>query len=404
MKLALQTTPALPGGDWSDERTVGGTTALGVPVTAWDQLEVSTAVGWPGFAKLSAALPLVRRYEDLGLPQPQVSGPDKTEPSRQEIVRRWMIGLFSTMVETAGANPTWLQNTDLKKIWAAVTAVNIPLSNTGAWDAWLEKGAGAGVPAAKFYPELIAIYNAIPPNPLETDRVLRTRPPRFEYRPNEVIGRRELFDGGLPIDGRSYLHALWTELANQVKRADGQQTKIAEDTLLKVAEACGRFFGFGERLAWPQRILQSNEGLRRFMVLRQKLDNDWGIVNGVSLAGLVFRIDGILQGTKLTSVNLKTFEVQLPGATSSDVEPWKTDDVAALVAEAVFQTQNLATAASSGDIKIKPEWKVAYAGGGTRTDRAVYWKVQEGALQLMEKPSVPEGFVKWHAEIGRAHV
>jgi hypothetical protein len=400
LKLALKINPALQGDNWSDERTVGLTTPVGSPVVGWDQLKVDTADGWPGFAGLSSALPLVRRYEDLGLPQPNALGVEamKSEPSRQEVVRRWLVGLFNAMSESADARPKWRENDELEKVWAEVNEVEIPLSDIAAWDNWLAKDEGAGTPAARLYPDLIAIYNEIPPKRDEEDRILRTRPPRFEFRPHEVMGRPELFNGGLPIAGRSYLHALWTELANQVKRADSQSADDAKETLLRVTEACGRFFAFGERLSWPRHLLKGEDALRRFMVLRQKLDDDWSITNGVSLAGLVFRIDGILSGSKLGSVKLEGFEVQLPGAASAAVEPWEADDVADLVERAIELTQNLATnVPASNRIEVKPEWKVAYEGGGTRSDRAVYWKAQEGALLPMMKPSVPSTAANWHA-------
>jgi hypothetical protein len=396
LKFALKTDPALPGGAWSDERTVGLTTPNGSPVVAWDQLKVDTDDGWPGFAARSAALPLVRRYEDLAL------GKDP-EPSRQEIVRRWLVGLFSVMSDTANTGPDWRKYAKLETVWKEVSGVGIPFSDIGAWDTWLATNAKPAnpPPAARLYPKLIEVYNEIAPRKDEKDRVLKTRPPRFEFRSHEIRCRRELFDGGLPISGRAYLHALWSELTAQVKRADGQKPDDAKETLLRVVEACGRFFGFGERLAWPRHHFEglgAPEALRRFMVLREKLDEDWLITNGVSLAGLVFRIDGMLPGTKLDGVELESFQVQLPGAVAADVEPWKSDNVQDLLEEALLRTQNLVTdVPASGRIEVKPVWKVAYDGGGTRTDRAVYWQLREGALLPMLDPSVPASATKWYA-------
>ena len=92
LKFAFDADPALPGGSWSDERMVGLNAPTGQPVSGWDQLPVSGAEGWPAFAIRSAAMPLVRRYEDLGLVADQplrVGGTAATEPTRQEAVRRW---------------------------------------------------------------------------------------------------------------------------------------------------------------------------------------------------------------------------------------------------------------------------------------------------------------------------
>ncbi|GEO02117.1 hypothetical protein NSE01_39490 [Novosphingobium sediminis] len=371
-----------------DERTIGRTTPLNQPVTDWDQLPVAAVDGWPGFAKLSNALPLVERYEELDPPKP-----NQSESPRREQLRRSLIGLFTAMWESLkdGNQPDWTGDAELLAFWEASVKPKVdqlPLSDLKAWDQYLAGDpSNPPAPASALYARLMELYQPqrIPAD--ADDPVLKWRPYRFAYRPDQLDGRGDLFDGGLRIAGRSYLHALWSNLKAHIEQL--LQAPGADDLakLQEVEQALGRLYGFGERLAWPiARLDGSAVASRRFMVLRPRYEANWFITNAISLAGQVFRLSPVSLAATPQKVTGLNFIVDKPveRAGGGSALP----DLASGLESALTAAAQAGTPAA---IQVRPAWRTHYAaGGGTRTDRTVYWHTRCAEPVLLEPPSVPE--------------
>jgi hypothetical protein len=371
-----------------DERTIGGTTPLNQPVRDWDQLPVGSADGWPGFARLSNALPIVERYEDLDPPKQ-----NEAESPRREQLRRSMTGLFTAMWESLedGETPDWTKDAELLAFWDTEVKPKVdqlPLSDTKGWDQYLAGDpARPPAPAAALYKRLLELYRPqrIPED--ARDPVLKWRPYRFTFLPEQLEGRGDLFDGGLRIAGRSYLHALWTDLKKHIERLLQAPGNDDAAKLLEVEQALGRLFGFGERLAWPlARLDGSAADSRRYMILRPRHETSWFITNAISLAGQVFRLAPLSLATAPGKVEGRHFlvdkPVELPGGGSALRD----------LAEGLKSVLTAAAQAGTPSaVQIRPSWRTHYAaGGGTRTDRAVFWHTRSAEAVLLEPPSVPE--------------
>lgn len=380
LELAIDLDAGTGPRPWSDRREFGGTTLAGQPVNAIDQLPVGAADGWPGFAALSNALPLVRKFADLDLPSP--SGAH--DPARHEAVRRWLIGLFVRMSQTAGSNPppSWRSKAELEALWVAVErlAQNTPLSETASWDALLLP-AGA-LPAGPIYDGLIVFFETIQYDPKEVDPILKDRPPRFAYRPHEVEGRADLFDDGGRLAGRSYLDHLWSQF--EILTARGTSIDAIETML-------GRLTGFGERLAWPVNRLDAPTPIsQRYMVLQQ-LDADWFVTNAISLSGQVFRIAPLSLEAPLISARVTSLQFGPDGAHLNRIERFGGGDASALLSSSItLYHQGVVDAGLQTEITITPKWSAAYpTGAGSRNDRIVHWQEREASPEALAPAVVP---------------
>ncbi|MEZ5762796.1 MAG: hypothetical protein R3D69_00125 [Xanthobacteraceae bacterium] len=368
---------------YDETRTFGGITPAGQPIIAVDQLPTQGAMGWPKSAELSNAIPLIRIYADLDRRTP--TGPQK------EIVRRWLISLFTKMHEmiehkrAGDPDPLWLNMEPWKRIWNSDVSPRLPatpLADLDAWEKWLDQVTAGKPRAAHYYEEFIPAYDAILPGSAEgRDPFLSRRPPRFGFYPDDMLNRPDLFSGGLNIAGRSYLHALWSELRS---RAD-----IGHPGPLE--EALGRLFGFGERLAWPKAKLGGPvSASKNFMVLRPTLMAqypDWFITNVISLAGQVFRLSPVPLDAPLQSLQVTRLKVQ-----GQDVSPDDTGNPAADRLAAGIRSVQAAAARvpPHRPIEISAEWRADYArAGGTRNERTVLWHTRQADIVRLEPPGVP---------------
>ena len=265
--------------DWSDQRTVGGTTAA-APVTEWDQLTGDGSTGWPAFAVLSNALPVINTFSEI---------PDDAQ--RRAAIQ----GLISVFAEiqkvwgTPGAPPPSSQADPRWIVWTGLVQPNIattPLSSSSAWLDILNRSHSPNVSnAAWAYDQLVGKTYTDDP---------RVNLPRAVWPADALSARGGLFLGDPAPAARSYLDALWAELRASIPKYPEPQEFI---------QLLGRMFGFGERLAWPLAKLDNGsiEASKRFMVLRPDLSGTgnyptwikpehWCATNLVSLAGQVFRM------------------------------------------------------------------------------------------------------------------
>lgn len=384
-KISLDITLSSQGGEttrFHDLRLIGQTTPIGASVTALDQLSVSAADGWPKMAELSNAIPLVRSYGELEEPDGQ----------RQETVRRWLIGLFNTMNETASNSPEWRRNTVLDGIWTsdvgARLANGLPLSDVSEWDDWLQSTqAGSDIVAGRLYDTLLATYASIPVTEPSKDPVLAMRPVRFSYRPGELAGKSFLFDAGLAIAGRSYLHSLWHELR-----------RLVTETPSAAEQALGRYFGFGERLAWPKGKLDGTLATsQRYMVLQPTLGVDaaWFVTNGISLAGQVFRLISLPSAPSIT-VDVSDFRAG-HGSVADDqlgevaVFPTSEGPAKDLLAYAIQQAHASIMKTPAGrEIAVEAKWDTSYARGSLGDNsKIVHWHLRTADLLTVVPPAVP---------------
>ncbi|SFB27660.1 hypothetical protein SAMN05216248_1049 [Pseudomonas simiae] len=292
--------------DWWDDRVVGGTTPLGMPVTEFDQLGGDAALGWPGFAVLSQAMPLVEEFADLDARSTE-DGPQK------RAVVAALFALFSQMIEEWSAAPPGLPANDARvRIWTAIVEPQYrahPLSDTSWWRTYLGEANGGSARIGWAYRLLI---EAVANGPVSGKVSISV--PRYPWDATLLSQQAGLFLDTGHLSGRSYLDAMWCSLADIGKR---EPAKL-EGTLQ-------RLFGFGERLAWPMtRVSGSVQHAKRFMTLSPSLSADaklspdqkppswidpsaWLVTNMVSLLGLVFRItpfDPDDPPTQLTTADL----------------------------------------------------------------------------------------------------
>ncbi|MDM4769057.1 hypothetical protein [Solimonas sp. SE-A11] len=293
---------------WSDNRTIGGTTPRGTPVTAFDQLGGDGPAGWPGFAVLSQAVPLIDRFDDLD------SG--AAQGLQKQAVESALLTLFSQLVEAGGAVTPAQPASDVRQaLWTRLVAPNYvahPLSETVWWHEYLHQVDGGETLISWAYRQLIM---ATAGGPLVGSPTVSV--PRFAWEAARLDRQAGLFLDTASLSGRSYLDAMWDSL-----------TEIGKREPQKLTGTLQRLFGFGERLAWPRaRVSMSPDHSKRFITLRPSLAADasipwldpssWLVTNMVSLLGQVFRIapfDPHDPPTGLTAAKLTIAGNELPAS------------------------------------------------------------------------------------------
>ncbi|RWP54343.1 hypothetical protein [Mesorhizobium sp.] len=279
---------------WSDTRVVGGFTAT-PPGGEWDQLPGDASTGWPAFATLSSALPVVTRFADLDAGV--ASGPQKLQAIRD------LLGAFSRMATTwAVQDPP--QPDQRHVVWSTLVKpliANTPLSDIEAWRTHLSAPhRGGGTKAEWAYDTLIPFAKGDAPGS-DVEPVIGLTSAFWEV--DGVRTRPELFltRDRSPCFERSYLDALWAEFRGL---ADKEEALInaGGSPPMPVRDILGRLFGFGERLAWPLARLDGGlAGSKRIMALTPNLSHltdlpawisgaNWLATNAISLAGLVMRL------------------------------------------------------------------------------------------------------------------
>ncbi|MCA3151449.1 MAG: hypothetical protein ING77_09755 [Rhodocyclaceae bacterium] len=310
LKGARRSGAALP--DWHDDRTIGGSTASGTPVSAFDQLGGDAALGWPGFAILSQAVPLVVEFDDLD--RRANDGPQK------RAVESALLTLFSQMVELwSAAGPSLQANDPRVEIWIQLVQPQYqahPLSDQAWWHLHLREAHGGGTWISWAYRRLI---DAVAQGPLKDEPPVSV--PRFPWNATLLEHNPQLFLDTNILAGRSYLDALWENVREIGRREPA-----------KLAPTLERLFGFGERLAWPRaRVNAVASNAKRFMTLRPQLDRSslppdqplpawldptaWMVTNMVSLLGQVFRVSPFDPQDPPTNLNVAEFSIaghQLP--------------------------------------------------------------------------------------------
>lgn len=368
--------------DWSDDRVIGGTTPLGAPVTAFDQLGVDAALGWPGFALLSQATPLVVEFADLDA---------RTEGPQKRAVESALLTLFSQMVEEWSTDQPKLPTTDARvKIWTELVEPQYhahPLNDTAWWRNYLRGTHGGHTRIGWAYRLLI---EAVASGPIIGSP--RISVPRYSWDASLLDQQPDLFLDTKKLSGRSYLDAMWDSLADISKR----EPEKLEDTLQ-------RLFGFGERLAWPKsRASASASHAKRFMTLRPSLSANanlppdqqlprwidptaWQVTNMVSLLGLVFRIapfDSDDPPTQLTTAELTVAGHALPA--SADLVGALNTYFAAIardVNSGVKPSVSLAIAPEQGRQSVPP----------TEPERLVLFAAREANMASLDTSSHPIG-------------
>jgi len=371
--------------DWTDDRLVGGTTPAGAPVTAFDQLTGDAALGWPGFAVLSQAIPLVGAFGDLDA-RSAGDGPQKRD------VVAALLALFSQMIKAwSTATPAPPANDVRVRIWRAIVEPEFqshPLSETDWWRSYLD-GAYAGTTRIEWAYRLL--IEAVAKGPVDDNQV-SISVPRYAWDATLLAQQPGLFLDTASVAGRSYLDAMWDNLAQIGRREPA-----------KLEGSLQRLFGFGERLAWPRsRAGASPEHMKRFMTLRPSLPPDarlergqqlpawldpteWLVTNMVSLLGLVFRItpfDAADPPTQLTTADLVIAGHAVPPiAGLPDALNRYFEAIAQDAASGVKPSVSLSIAPEAGaqsDVPTKPE-------------RLVLFAAREGALKALDASAQPAG-------------
>lgn len=273
--------------DWFDERVLTGAAAM---PGADEYLLDGGADGWPGFAVLSLAQPMVEAYADLD--GGAAAGIQKTA------VFRSMLGHFSALVHAYGAGQA--PPADARgQLWNSLVEPNYkdhPLNGDEAavkwWKDMLDQPHGGGQSHIEWAYALLVRDQAS----LAASDGPALGVPRYHWSDQALGAHGDLFlkSGGAALGSRSYLHALWHTLR-------GMPAATPED-VAELGRTLGRLFGFGERLAWPLGRLQGPlASSKRFMPLRVDLagmptnagwlhPERWFATNVPSLLGLVFRI------------------------------------------------------------------------------------------------------------------
>lgn len=371
--------------DWSDDRLIGGTTPVGTPVTAFDQLSGDAALGWPGFAVLSQAIPLVDSFADL-------DGRSAGDGPEKRAVVAAVMALFSQMVTAWSTAAPAPPPTDARvRIWREIVEPQYqahPLSEIDWWRTHLD-GAHAGSTRIEWTYRLL--IDAVAKGPVNDDRVPITVP-RYAWDATLLAQQPGLFLDTASLAGRSYLHAMWENLAEIGRR---EPAKL-EGTLQ-------RLFGFGERLAWPRnRAGASPEHMKRFMTLRPSLPPDatfrrsqqlpawldptnWLVTNMVSLLGLVFRITPFVAAdppTQLTAADLIIAGHAVPAATG--LAGALNRYFGAIAQDAVSGVKPSVSMAVSSEIGAQSEVP-------DRPERLVLFAAREAALKALDVSAQPAG-------------
>ena len=363
--------------DWQDERVLAGAGAAG---PGDDEFLLGGGVdGWPGFAVLSSAQPLVTAYADLD--GGAASGPQKTA------VFRSLLGHFSELAQTYGtgvAAPSDARG----ELWRTLVQPHYmthPLNGDEGgirwWQSLLDQPHASGQPnIAWVYTLLIGAQTLL----AATDGP-KLGVPRFHWSDHALDTRGDLFlaFNGALLGSRSYLHALWHTLR-----------ELASGEPKEVENLLGRLFGFGERLAWPLARLQASLAeSKRFMPLRTDLaglsnmpgwlhPERWFATNAASLLGLVFRISPFDPGDPPSRLDRAEFSVG-----------------AAIIANALDLAQSMNTyfGALAHDLATPPisvhaEWGAEpgfQSAPSTAVTRFVMFAPREAPLGLMAAGAVP---------------
>lgn len=377
--------------DWSDDRVIGGSTALGTPVTAFDQLGSDAALGWPGFAVLSQAVPLIVEFDDL-------DGRANDGPQKRA-VEAALLTLFSQMVELWSAAAPSLPATDPRvEIWTHLVQPQYPahpLSDQAWWHLHLREAHGGGTWISWIYRRLI---DALARGPLAGNPPVSV--PRFPWNANLLQHNPQLFLDTNMLAGRSYLDALWENVREIGRREPA-----------KLVPALERLFGFGERLAWPRaRVNADASSSKRFMTLRPRLDRtslppdqplpgwidptEWMVTNMVSLLGQVFRVspfDPQDPPTKLNVAELSIAGHRLPagGGLTQALNSYF-DAIARDAAAGVVPRVDLKLAGEHGAQTARPSFP----------DRLVLFAAREAAPVALGPNAQPAG--RAMAAIGEA--
>lgn len=371
--------------DWTDDRLIGGTTPVGTPVTAFDQLPGDAALGWPGFAVLSQAIPLVDSFADL-------DGRSAGDGPEKRAVVAALMALFSQMVTAWSTAAPAPPPTDARvRIWRQIVEPQYqahPLSDISWWRSYLD-GAHAGSTRIAWTYRLL--IEAVAKGPVNDDRVPITVP-RYTWDATLLGQQAGLFLDAASLAGRSYLHAMWENLAE----IGGREPAKLEGTLQ-------RLFGFGERLAWPRtRADASPEHMKRFMTLRPSLPPDanfrrnqqlpawldptnWLVTNMVSLLGLVFRITPFAATdppTQLTTADLIIAGHAVPAAAGLA-------DALNRYFEAIAQDA-VTGVKPSVSLAVSPELG-AQTEAPAKPERLVLFAAREAALKTLDVSAQPPG-------------
>lgn len=372
---------------WHDTRTIGGMTPNGQEIKEFDQLGRNAALGWPAFAVLSQAIPLVENYEDLDAKSE--NGPQKRS------VESAIFALFSQMIEAWGSGKTpTLPKGDIRiEIWEKHVSAykDKPLSDTKFWRGHLNEKYEGSNRIGWIYQQLItAVKNGSVGSNKGDDIPISV--PRYAWDAKDLAKHSELFFAKEDIThtGRSYLDAMWENL-----KEIGSREKEKE----KLIGILQRLFGFGERLAWP--ICRANA--KRFMTLGPFLRPDakfrsdqqlpdwidptqWFVTNMISLLGLVFRITPF---DPKDPPKLKTAKLDIAG---KSIVPDTTDPDLAAALNTYFD-------AIAYDVinNSSPNVKLAIAGEKGKQnscpqipERLVLFAAREAPLKALDSSAQPE--------------
>lgn len=372
--------------DWTDDRLIGGTTPAGMAVVAFDQLAGDAALGWPGFAVLSQAIPLVGAFGDLDA-RSAGDGPQK------RAVVAALLALFSQMVKAWSTAPPAPPTSDARvRIWREIVEPQYgahPLSDTEWWRSHLD---GAYAESTRIEWAYRLLIDAVANGPPVDDDGVPISVPRYAWDATLLGQQPGLFLDIARFAGRSYLDAMWDNL-----------TEIGRREPAKLEGTLQRLFGFGERLAWPKsRAGASQEHLKRFMTLRPSLPpdarfrrgqqlpawldpTDWLVTNMVSLLGQVFRItpfDAADPPTQLTTAGIVIAGHAVPpSAGLADALNRYFDAIANDAASGVKPNVSLAIAPERGaqsDMPAEPGRLVLFAG-------------REATLKALDASAQPAG-------------
>lgn len=285
---------------WSDERLVGGVTAS-APGGEWDQIGADPGLGWPAFAVLSSALPVVSRYVDL-----DAGGSDG--PQKRQAVRD-LLGAFSRMATTwATTDPA--EQDQRFEVWSTLVKPmlepvrpedTLPLSDFEGWWTYLAQPHSTGVSRAAWAYDTLSPFARAQADRADEEPIISLG--THHWMAEGVKTRSDLFlkRNGTLLYERSYLDALWTVFRGLAEQEE-QALRFGKPPSMTVSQVLSQLFAFGERLAWPvARVQGGATESKRFMALRADLSHltdlpawiqgsAWLATNSVSLAGLVLRL------------------------------------------------------------------------------------------------------------------